>query len=295
MNSDPSDKNKERPKHHFQFDRDFVLNDEAGIYKPEPEKSTTDGQKKSHTVNIVSHVPVDIKRDVLALLFTIFGVAISAFTLIIVGQYTYYSRGQWHEMIRTAKANQESADATTDQTKLLRQQLVGSQAAVIEAKFQLPQADMREFEVKIRNTGHVIASDIHIAFEVFQANLPDEGIVRHLYQREIIIPKLSPSNDWDNHSYPINPPANLIELVKTMNGAVLIKGTMSYDNGFPEHLGDRQTDPPFCFAYFNFYWDNGKSTGTPDSLLRCSDVPRAIADWSESQRRNDAARQKEKK
>jgi hypothetical protein len=88
-------------------DDTYVFNSTSGLYQP---KTLENGeQRQEQQRGRKSKLPffVDVRRDWLA-------TAISILTLSVVAAYTYYAKGQWHEMIRAADAAQEAAEAARD-------------------------------------------------------------------------------------------------------------------------------------------------------------------------------------
>lgn len=51
---------------------------------------------------------IEIKRDLPAFILAFIAAVISCVTVYVVAQYTYFSKGQWQQMIRTA----DTADKT---------------------------------------------------------------------------------------------------------------------------------------------------------------------------------------
>jgi hypothetical protein len=111
MDHHPRDDNKDGPKHHFQFNRDFVLNDKTGIYEPETCKGKTAGSKERDTINILAPLPVEVKRDRISVLFALLATIISCATLVVVAKYTYYAGGQLRAMQETNTIASISASA----------------------------------------------------------------------------------------------------------------------------------------------------------------------------------------
>jgi hypothetical protein len=94
MDSNPRDRDEQRPKHHFQFDRDFAFDQSTGIYKPKSNKSE---DKCPHCDQPTGRRPpfsVEVKRDIPAYILAFLASLINAATLLVIGAYTYYAGGQ---------------------------------------------------------------------------------------------------------------------------------------------------------------------------------------------------------
>jgi hypothetical protein len=180
-----------------------------------------------------------------------------------------------------------STRQSTVQTSLNRQLLVGTQGAVIEVKIDPPDSALKNLTISLRNNGHVVASDVHVSLEVTRAELPSQKVMDQPERHEIKVPKLAPYVDrWDDHRYLLATPESFLKLFQSANTrALLIKGTISYDNGFPEHVGDRETDPPFCRAYFIFH---GKTGTIANPFLACEDVSEVLREFEENENRREA-------
>jgi hypothetical protein len=116
-----------RPKHHFQFDRDFTLDQHTGIYKPKSNNGENECPHCDQPIRRHPPLSVEIKRDMPAYILAFLAIIISAATLLVVATYTYYAGGQWHEMIRAANATKQAADAATDSATTAKSALDASQ------------------------------------------------------------------------------------------------------------------------------------------------------------------------
>jgi hypothetical protein len=127
MDQHPPEDNKDHPKHDFQFNRDFVLNNKTGIYEPESQQGKTKCSNEPHVVNILAPLPVEMKRDRLSILFAFLAIVISVATLLVIATYTYFAGGQWHEMIRAANASELAAIAASNSADMARRTLDASE------------------------------------------------------------------------------------------------------------------------------------------------------------------------
>ena len=114
MNDDPRKKNEYRTEHHFHFNRYFVLDQEKRIYIPESPETKTKTEKQESTVNVNSHLPIEIRRDRISVYFALLATVISLYTFYVVARYTDFSGKQLVVSNRSTKAIQD----TLAQTKL---------------------------------------------------------------------------------------------------------------------------------------------------------------------------------
>src|SRR5450631_872066 len=93
MNRHPPEKDKSDRN----IDDTYVYDSASGLYKPQSHENEEERREKRRGRN--SRLPffANVRRDWLTIFF-------SAVTLVVVGAYTYYAKGQWHEMIRAANA-----------------------------------------------------------------------------------------------------------------------------------------------------------------------------------------------
>lgn len=161
-------------------------------------------------------------------------------------------------------ANQQAADAAHDtlieiqkQTKLARQQLVGTQAAIV--RDDQPNWDISKgrFAALLLNDGAVTATHVELKAEVFKQSIPDGKIIGTPFiieaHDEVIASKghLDPSvtiPSW--HTYTVE--------AKDWPGheAFVYKGRFSYDDGFGDvHSHD------FCYFWLPAWKIESKGLG----------------------------------
>ena len=88
----------------------MVLSPEKGAtkYPQEFEKEVCKCKNCGHPVGTNPPLLIEIKRDLPAFILAFIAAVISCVTVYVVAQYTYFSKGQWQQMIRTA----DTADKT---------------------------------------------------------------------------------------------------------------------------------------------------------------------------------------
>jgi hypothetical protein len=124
MSNRPPGDEQENRKHDLHFGRDFfVFDGKSKIYRPKTEKEEQEPQTETNRSN--SNVPfiTDIKRDKFAFTLTALASIASAASLFLFCCYTWYTRGQWTEMIKVTQATGRAADNAGSQADSMIDQL----------------------------------------------------------------------------------------------------------------------------------------------------------------------------
>jgi hypothetical protein len=180
---------------------------------------------------------------------------------------------QWLEMDSQLSEMQK-------QTTLNRQQLVGSQAAVVEAVVEF--SDPQNLKIEIRNTGHVIAKDVEVEATITMETLPDRSTIGQPAVRKYSKKILAPFTDrWDGDNYTLTTPLDYMASVLASKNVLVAKGTVTYDDGFPEKHGDKVTTV-FCRAYFAF---RGHGTTVGPQMVECDNLLDVLRDLQENDKR----------
>jgi flagellar basal body-associated protein FliL len=154
------------------------------------------------------------------------------------------------------------------QSKVLRQQLEGTEAAVmkIETGFNLSEED-RNVTLSVTNVGRVVARDIAINLQITRRSLPDERILEVLPEWKIVVHELGPNDPraGELHSLDITP-QQLRDIMGTTE-TVRIDGELRYNNGFRI-----QTDV-LCRSILmgDFKNKSGKYTGNFAEMFPCAE------------------------
>ena len=95
----------------------------------------------------------------------------SSIVLAVVGVIALYIySGQLTEMRKSTKAAQDAADAAKESVDLARKQMEDISAAVIEitkgVSVSFPVAPFGETRINLRNSGHIIAHDVHVSISL---------------------------------------------------------------------------------------------------------------------------------
>jgi hypothetical protein len=119
MNRHPPEKDKSDRN----IDDTYVYDSASGLYKPQSHENEEERREKRRGRN--SRLPffANVRRDWLTIFF-------SAVTLVVVGAYTYYAKGQWHEMIRAANAAKSAAETARLQLELSERPWVHAQISL---------------------------------------------------------------------------------------------------------------------------------------------------------------------
>lgn len=207
--------------------------------------------------------------------------------IILLGVYTVYT-------IKISRANKKAAEAAHDtlveiqkQTILSRQQLVGTQGALLELHLDV-NPDGETF-AELLNIGHVTATNIHFRLEVTRQNLPSETPIGTPIVFEWPIPpiKADPASYWAKN-WPLPwIPKRLTERQEWPKGwpgkeTLMIRGRFSYQNGF----GDGKTEE-FCRQWLPGYTivtKTGSPNGAGGGLIPCENFRALIRAILEKER-----------
>lgn len=170
-----------------------------------------------------------------AALFTVICYTIAAYRQADTMNKTY------GEIRKQTCAAQKSAKAVSDQATLLRQQMIGTQAAVINP--QGPQWTPSGMVFELGNIGHVISPNATLNFRVIRSTFPDMRPLGSPQYYSEKIPQIMVGG-WSK-PYPIPQPALDISSQKD---TLTINGVLNFDNGFGERF-----EKSFCISYIGRY------------------------------------------
>jgi hypothetical protein len=187
--------------------------------------------------------------------------------------------GQLKEMQRATRATQKSADAAKgtlgeiqEQSILMRQQLMGTMAAIVI--FQGPRitndpiTNKQILVMQLSNRGHIISPEAHITFEVDTVSFPQLKMIRQPQSYAINVPQFGEAG-W-NKRYPL-PDFSLQDThFPTQRRTVTVRGKFGFNNGF----GDEIPDQDFCFSYIGMYNarnEGGGSTSGGGGFIPCDE------------------------
>jgi hypothetical protein len=195
-------------------------------------------------------------------------------------------------------ASLRAANAAKEQTELLRQQLIGSQATILELRFDIQNdmANIPSLRAVVGGTGHVTAKSLHASFDVsFKKghSLENDGPTQHY---EIDLPQFTPSQIGNpgTGNYVIKsigidgltPHVWQALQHSTVDKTIMVKGKFRYDNGFGQIMTN-----DFCYLWL------ARPTlpmlGSSDAeWIDCAIYPAKVQGWAELEKREHAEQQK---
>ena|ERR1700737_3272669 len=171
MNHRPPSDEKSNTNHYLrQVDDTYIFDCASGLYKPKTYRIEEEGREQQRGKKSKLPFFVDVRRDW-------FTVTISIATLIVISIYTYYAKGQWHEMINAASEAHKNAVAATDAATFAGQQInlsrdalhVAERPWVVQTPANIPRlmpsASVRAY-VQILNIGKSPSLDTRINVQV---------------------------------------------------------------------------------------------------------------------------------
>jgi hypothetical protein len=174
--------------------------------------------------------------------------------------------------------------ANKQTTDLFSKQLESTQAAIVEI-FQVTiegpdpnHSALYSINARMRNSGNGIAHGVNLNLKITTWNLPNEEIVGTPISWEEAIGELPHTPDRDQQAI-LKTKAITIEdisLIDTTKQAILMSGTISFDNGFRREL----INQPVCFVVESFPPD----TQHLSSLQTCGNFELALAHWKARKR-----------
>jgi hypothetical protein len=149
--------------------------------------------------------------------------------------------------------NRKAADAAQRQTKLLRQQLVGTLGAIVEMnQLDFVPSTWTSLPVELKNMGKVPAHNVRVDFGICKVTLPGQqtiGTCRHI---ETVVPTLAVfDGSWNENPNHFDLSQQELEMLQQTKMVVKLEGTLSYENGF----GDQNPIENFCWDYVQWEVD----------------------------------------
>jgi len=193
--------------------------------------------------------------------------------------YTLYTAGIYCANQRAAQAAHDTLGEIQKQTTLMRQQMVGMEAAVVE----IPEADPQlngdslgraaNVTVNFGNSGHIIARNVHVSLEISRWTLPQERALGKPIYQDWTIAAISPNKTPIAHVIRLNLPADQMVLLNEMQQTIKISGSFVYDNGFSDIVTQ-----PICSKYLFYVARNksGRETGRGGGFQSCEQFPAAL-------------------
>jgi len=261
MNKPHSEKNKgyanQKPE---KIDSSYVFDPSSGIYTPQT-------YYREH------------KRDKVAKFLKKWTpIVIGAATIILLTATVIFTKKQWKQMRREADAANNTFLQVQHQTTLMRQQLIGSQAAVLSVQISGWNIQAGKITIAVAHEGIINGTLIDLSAGIVKTTISSgkiigkpatlnirneiirsDGLVRDVFFYESP-PKEVPLKDWPG------------------NEVVVADGTLIYDDGFGNKVSRR-----FCF--FNLApfevthpsgYHSGSGRGTWNGGMRDCDIPSVI-------------------
>lgn len=230
----------------------YVLNVATGLYEPKSEGTVQ--QVEQQTPGYQGERPffVSIRphwTGTAASITAFVGLVISFLTLLLLGATAYYAKKQWKTM-------DETYQQVKTQNGLLAAQLKGTEAAFIELSPLLndKEPSFNEFTMIARNTGHAIATEVHINVRISRLSLAGK-----LLEKPKEYPFFIPAMDyktggpefvqrvivWDSKHG-----SEVLTSARSEHEAVKVEIGYSYINGF----GDLISGEYPCKEFFGLEW-----------------------------------------
>ncbi|MGB8063799.1 MAG: hypothetical protein WCF26_18035 [Candidatus Sulfotelmatobacter sp.] len=167
---------------------------------------------------------------------------VNTLTLVVLCVYAAYTIKIYCANKKAAQAAQDTFGQIQQQTTLMRQQLVGSQGAVLDlgiAENSLP----GDFFVQVTNSGHVTATDVHLKVDASQQVLKDGTLIGEPFHFELSVPPIAAGRNW-NHTW--HQPWSLTEYERQQGGhwapdwpgkrTFVFRAEITYQNGFGDQV-----------------------------------------------------------
>jgi hypothetical protein len=166
--------------------------------------------------------------------------------------YTLYTAGIYRANSKAASAARDTLGEVQKQTVLMRQQLVGSQSAVVEFsdRPELSVNDLGEAKsltLNFVNNGQIITRNVPIHTEIARLTWPGKKQIGNnlsLGWTILALPPMKPSNGSTAKIIPYALSRKELEPIVLLQETVKITGGVVYDDGF----GDK-TAWDFCFYF----------------------------------------------
>lgn len=174
-----------------------------------------------------------------------------------------------YAIISGIQANQmhKATDAARKSTDLLRQQLVGSQAANVALRLSIyPNTAL---SVVFDRRGTVAAKEVRFTFRAVRKSIPSLEDIETAIDRTAYEPILSPEQIYapKEYSLPRFTPS-VLQAIRRTEQTIMVIGKFSYDNGF----GDIQTQE-VCEYWLSGIPNETESEGGANQFYSCEEFP----------------------
>src|SRR5262249_16486974 len=230
----------------------YLLGILTGIKSTNPVKKTAESRdqgdigRQISTFNSGTHLNVETdhkrnkrKKDGLEIYMAI----IHTFTMGAVVWYAILT----HSLLKT---NNLTVQEIQKQTIMIRQQLVGSQGAVVKMNGPVGAGPLPDLGKNInisfgfKNEGHVNASALHIRVVIGKTLVSGDKWIDNPIPCDFTIMTLAPDKPEYRQCFFTILPSDM-KAIASLKETIAINGTYTYENGF----GDLKAEP-MCFRYF---------------------------------------------
>jgi len=202
--------------------------------------------------------------------------------VIVVFAYTVFAGYQSCQLKR-------STDAARKQTTLMRQQLIGSQAAILTLGLDFK--GNGELTANFNNSGHVTAADVHIRIEGAKQKIASSERIGDPITLEYSKPFIK-AQDGDSKTW-LTPwrPHELTDKPEWPKGwpgqeTFSFSGVLTYQNGFGDEIGE-----PFCWKWIpKMTITTKRQSSGGGGLIFCKDFDTGVRATQEAEKQAEEER-----
>ncbi len=206
-------------------------------------------------------------------------------TLVVLALYTAIAAYQAYKMREATKAAQESADNGRQQTDLFRQQLIGTEAAVIVADFGGFEPNKYAFNIGFRNDGRVIGSKVSVRLAARRETVSGAMPIGEPWSCDFDLPPVVPGKVSGHQCFLAGLNGDAWQPIANFKQTIAVDGSFSYWNGFEDA---RQT---ICLRYVPSGLRSRFGSEGPGSFVSCDWYPAWIEYLRERMAGSDAGSQ----
>ena len=260
----------------------YLYDSASGLYRQNSAAAQDDRQKQTGIDDLRRPIVVDVRRDWLVIL-------ISVFTLIGLGLTVHYAHKQWQEARSSARAAACALKEAQAQTRIQRQEVEGNLAADLivdsprPSPFAVDESSLKNqgLYIYVANAGKVTATNIRLKGSLTRLQLPSFNVIGRPEHKRASKDRLAseelahPTQGFATEDFHLRLDTDElsladIESIKKEQEAIRVDGTVAYDNGF-----SRRIDRSFCFIFARIptFDDQGKDVnGTIGTWGLCDDM-----------------------
>jgi hypothetical protein len=219
------------------------------------------------------------KRRALAAQWATFFVTFLAF--IAAAVYAGIAQRQKEVMDKTYVESQKQSKAATESTSLLRQQLVGTEAAIVEFKATVNLAGLA---IRLENKGHVLANHVNVELEARRQDIPGSKWIGDWQQCTIKDLRLAVGPPGSGKVCPTlyGYSREIYDEMMFTRQSISIKGKFTYDDGFGNNI---HQDICESWLGYNILIGRGGSSHAED-FVSCDEFPFAVRHALELKKKN---------